>query len=95
MFWQRFFDISILDKCHNKDGSCEKFGGDANKDIFCSIPWSVLNCPKICTKSCAVVPLGRDSYYESYGPPAAAIDECEEIKVRSMTTTKKGIYRLT
>ena len=57
--WVIFLDFYFLDKCANKDKSCDAFGQKGDKDIFCSIPWSVLNCPRICDKSCEIPLPGR------------------------------------
>ena len=49
-----YFKPTLIDECDNKDESCEKCSEatTCDKDIFCSSPWVVLNCPKVCDKSC-------------------------------------------
>ena len=58
-YYSHIINIYFLDKCGNKDKSCDAFGQKGDKDIFCSIPWSVLNCPRICDKNCGIPLLGR------------------------------------
>ena len=51
-----YLKLMFLDECDNKDESCDKCSetSSCDKDIFCSSPWVVLNCPKVCDKSCSL-----------------------------------------
>ena len=49
-----FFTVSM--QCEDKHDSCEIVRQQNREkedlDIFCSIPWSVTNCPKLCLPKC-------------------------------------------
>ena len=56
LFEYHSIDIITIfsDPCKNKEEAKEAcdFGEQADTDIFCSIAWSMLNCPRTCKRSC-------------------------------------------
>jgi len=77
--------IDIEDKCHNKDEACNKFGNQGDKDIFCSIPWSVLNCPRICDNHCTF----KAAILGPRVKPMNTVDECRATNLNDKNTAYK------
>ena len=80
------FIYKRLDKCHNKDKACNKFGNQGDKDIFCSIPWSVLNCPRICDDACTF----KAAILGPRVKPINVVDECQVTNLNDNGSEYKG-----
>ena len=72
--------------CEDKDEACS-LGRQGDKNVFCSIPWSVSNCPTVCDPNCQIrtrlmVRKMIDDDYDECGPSnVCKPDDKKDIRV--------------